>query len=138
MNRLTVLQLFIFWVLLKIYIYITSPKISQILRGSLFRVSSVVSRILKNYLQYLSNIPKYTTSVPYWMRNNLFLDIPFFMRNDINVIIKIFSTIDLSHNGLFTSVPLEGTPIFLLFAIGIMSLGSTKLEILSLKWLKMG
>ena len=74
------------------------------------------------------NTPKYTTSIPYWMLNNLLFRISFCMRNNLNVIIKIFSTIYLSRAVLFTSVPLEGMPIFLLVTIGIMSLGSTKLE----------
>ena len=63
----------------------------------------------KIYLQYPSNTPKYTTSEPYWMQNNLLLYIPFFIHNNLKMIInKIFSSIYLSLTVLFTFVPLHG------------------------------
>ena len=61
---------------------------------------------MNNNLQYTSNTPKYTTSNPYWMQNNLLLDIPFCMHNDLKIIIKIFSTIYLSLVVIFTFVSL--------------------------------
>ena len=94
-----------------------SQKSSQILRESLCRPLSGMGEI-ENYIKYLSNTPKYTTSVPYWMLNNLFSDITLWMHNNLNVIIKIFSTILLSLTVLFPSVPLEGIPTFLLVTIG--------------------
>ena len=48
------------------------------------------------------------------------------MHNNLKVIIKTFSTIYLSREVLFPSVPSEGIPTFLLVAVSIMSLGSTK------------
>ena len=61
---------------------------------------------LKNYPQYPSNTPKYTTSDSYWMQNNLFFDIPFCMHNNLNTNIKTFRTFYLWRTVLFPSVPL--------------------------------
>ena len=72
------------------------------------------------------------------MINILLLDIPFCVYNNLNNIIKIFSTTYLLRVVLFTSVTLEGMPIFLIVTVGIISLGSTKLDNLSLKRLKIG
>ena len=59
-----------------------------------------------NFLpRYPSNTPKYTTSVPYWIQNNLFSDINFCMHNNLKIIIEIFSTIYLSLAVIFPSVP---------------------------------
>ena len=55
------------------------------------------------------------------------------MHNNLNVIIKIFRTIYLLCAVLFTYIPSEGVPTILIVAIGIMSLGSTKIENLSLR-----
>ena len=60
---------------------------------------------MKNYLQYPLNTPKYTTSDPYCMQNNLLFDIPFWMQNKLNMIIKISSTIYLLLTVLFPSIP---------------------------------
>ena len=43
---------------------------------------------LKNYPQYPSNTPKYTTSDSYWMQNNPLFAITYFMPNNLNKIIK--------------------------------------------------
>ena len=82
---------------------------------------------------YPSNTPKHTTSVPYLMLNNLLFDIIFWMHNNLNVITKIFSTIYRLRAVLFPSIPQEGISTFWLVAVGIMSLGFTKLEKLSPK-----
>ena len=82
----------------------------------------------KNFLQYPSNTPKYTTSVTYWMLNNILFNIPFWMHNNLNIIVKIFNTIYLQRLVLLTSIPPEGIPTFLLFTIGITSLGSKTIE----------
>ena len=55
------------------------------------------------------------------------------MKNNLKVIIKIFSTFYLPRVVLFPPIPLEVIPTFLLVTVGIMSLGSKKIEILSLK-----
>ena len=68
----------------------------------------------------------------------LLLDIHFCMNNNLNIIIKIFSTTYLLRVVLFNYFQLEGMPIFLIVIIWIMSLGSTKLDNLSLKRLKIG
>ena len=61
----------------------------------------------KHYLQYPSTTPKYTTSDPYWMQNNLFFDITFLVHYNLKMIIKIFSTIYLSLAVIFPYVPLN-------------------------------
>ena len=70
------------------------------------------------------------------MLNNLLFDVPCCMCNNLNVMIKIFSTIYLLWAVLFTYVPLEGMTILFLVTIGLMSLGSTRVETFSLKRLK--
>ena len=82
----------------------------------------------KEYIKYLSDKQEYTTSVPYWMHNNILLDITFWMHNNLKVIIKIFSTIYLYHARLFPSIPLEGIPTVSPVTVGTMSIGSTKLD----------
>ena len=56
--------------------HFTSQNSSRILRESLCRTLSGVGE-LENYLRYPSNVPKYTTSDPHWVKNNLSFDIPF-------------------------------------------------------------
>ena len=84
--------------------YFSSQKSSRILREYLCRPLSDMGKS-KNHLQYPSNTPKYTTSDPYWMQNNLFY-ILFFMHNNLKMIIKIFNNIYLSPVVLFPSLPL--------------------------------
>ena len=97
----------------------TYQKSSQILRESL----CIMGKIEK-CLQCPSNTPKYTNSVAYWMHNNLLFYIPFW----IKAIIKIFRTIYLACAVLFPSVFSEDISTFFLVAVGIVSLGFTKVK----------
>ena len=107
-NWLTVLQLLICWVLSKVQIIVfTYQKSSWILGKSLCRPSSEMGKS-KNDLQFPPNTPNYTTSVPSWVYNKLFIDIIIW----IKVVIKIFNTIYLSRAVIFPSNPSEGMTTF--------------------------
>ena len=77
---------------------------------------------IKNHLQYPSNTPKYTTTDPYFIQNNLLLNIQFCMHNNQKILIK--------YSALF--ICCSRCPFFMFHRIGIMSLGSTKLGKLSM------
>ena len=83
----------------------TTQESIQILRKYFCRPSGGLDEI-KNYVQYPSNIPKYTTSNSYWMQNNIFFDIPCCMHKNLKIIIKICSTIFLLLAVIFPSAPL--------------------------------
>ena len=78
------------------YISILHIKRTHEYLGNIYLCSEVEWVKSKNYLQYPSNTPKYTTSEPYWILNNILFDISFGMHNNLKVIIKIFSTNYLS------------------------------------------
>ena len=73
---------------------------------------------LQIFLRYPLKTPKYTTSDPYCMQNNLLFGIPFSLNKNLKVIIQIFSTIYLSLAVFFPSTPL----------LWNRDLGSTNLE----------
>ena len=80
----------------------TFQKSTRILREFFCRPLHGISEI-ETFVQYPSNIPKYTISDPYWMQNNIFY-ITFKMHNNLNITIKLFSTIYLSLAVLFNYV----------------------------------
>ena len=73
--------------------------------GNIYLDPSVKWLKSKNYLQYPTYTPKYTTSDPFWMQNGLQFDINSCMHNNLKTIIKILSTIYLSLAVLFPFVP---------------------------------
>ena len=81
----------------------TSQNSSRIFWGSSCRPLSGLGET-KKLCSICIKIPKYITSDPYWMQNNLLFNIPFWVHNNLKMIIKILSIIYLSLAVLFPSV----------------------------------